>query len=69
MAAWLVYGVALRDNKKRDESRKAQLKALAVAPQQHEALFDLAILYLDHPLKEGGWGRNLSGRVTRSGQR
>jgi len=52
VAAWLVYGVALRDNKKRDESRKAQLKALAVAPQQHEALFNLAILYLDHPLKK-----------------
>jgi len=52
VAAWLVYGVSLRDNKKRDESRKAQLKALSVAPEQHEALFNLAILYLDHPLKK-----------------
>lgn len=52
VAAWLVYGVALRDNKKRDESRKAQLKALSVAPERHEALFNLAILYLDHPLQK-----------------
>lgn len=51
-ATWLVYGLALRDNKKRDESRKAQLKALEVGPERHEALFNLGILYLDHPLKK-----------------